>query len=61
MDIKEELGARVKRLEGFIEDKGLFSEKLKKAKRAQRNINAVIFLGSLITIAGIAIWALNTD
>ena len=61
MDIKEELDARIKRIEGFIEDRGLFSEKLKKAKKAQRSINATIFLGSLITIAGIAIWALNRD
>ena len=61
MDIKEELDARVKRLENFVEDRGLFSEKLKKAKKAQRNLNAAIFLGSLITVAGIAIWALNRD
>ncbi len=61
MDIKEELAARVKRLEGFIEDRGLFSEKLNKAKKAQRNINAAIFLGSLITVAGIVVWALNRD
>ncbi|MGM0532594.1 MAG: hypothetical protein ACQER7_14700 [Bacteroidota bacterium] len=61
MDIKEELEGRVKRLEGFIEDRGLFSDKLKKAKKAQRNLNATIFLGSLITIAGIAIWAMNRD
>ncbi len=61
MDIKEEFEARIKRIEGFIEDRGLFSEKLKKDKRAQRNISATIFLGSVITIAGIAIWALNRD
>lgn len=61
MDIKEELEGRIKRLEGFIEDRGLFSDKLKKAKKAQRNLNATIFLGSLITIAGIAIWAMNRD
>ena len=61
MDIKEEFEARIKRLEGFIEDKGLFSDKLKKAKKAQRNINATIFLGGLIAVAGIAIWAFNRD
>ncbi len=61
MDIKEELDARVKRLERFVEEKGLFSEKLTKAKRAQRNLNAAIFLGSLITVAGIAIWAITKD
>jgi hypothetical protein len=61
MDLREEFDARVKRLESFIEDKGFGSKQLKKAKRVQRNVNAVIFLGSLITVAGITIWALNRD
>ncbi len=61
MDIKEEFEARVKRLESFIEDKGFGSKQLKKARKVQRSINAVVFLGSLITVAGIMIWALNRD
>jgi hypothetical protein len=61
MDLREEFEARVKRLESFIEDKGFGSKQLKKAKKVQRSINAVVFLGSIITVAGIAIWALNRD
>lgn len=61
MDIREEFEGRVKRLESFIEDKGFGSKQLKKAKKVQRSINAVVFLGSIITVAGIAIWALNRD
>ncbi len=61
MDIKEEFETRVKRLEGFIEDKGLGSKQLKKARKVQRSINTVVFLGSVITVAGIMIWALNRD
>ncbi|MCC5930761.1 MAG: hypothetical protein JJU28_16070 [Cyclobacteriaceae bacterium] len=61
MDIKEEFEARVKRLESFIEDKGLGSKQLKKAKKLQRSLNGIIFLGSILTVAGITIWALNRD
>ena len=61
MDIREEFEARVKRLEDFVEDRGLGSKQLKKAKAAQRNVNAIVFMGSFITLAGIAIWALNRD
>ncbi len=60
-DVKEEFEARVKKLEGFIEDKGLMSKQLKKAKKVQRSINTVVFIGSLITLTGIAIWILNKD
>lgn len=61
MDIREEFEGRVKRLESFIEDKGFGSKQLKKARKVQRSINAVVFLGSIITVAGIAIWAFNRD
>ena len=61
MDIREEFDARVKRLESFIEDKGFGSRQLKKARKVQKSVNAAIFLGSLITLAGIAIWAMNRD
>lgn len=61
MDIKEEFEARVNRLEDFIEEKGFGAKQLKKAKKVQKNVNAVVFLGSLITLAGIVIWAINRD
>ncbi|TVQ92480.1 MAG: hypothetical protein EA393_03485 [Bacteroidetes bacterium] len=61
MDLREELEGRVKKLENFIEDKGFGSKQLKKAKKVQRSINAVVLLGSLITLAGVTIWILNRD
>jgi hypothetical protein len=61
MDIREEFEARVKRLENYIEEKGLGSKQLKKAKKVQRGMNTIVFLGSLITIAGIVIWKISKD
>jgi len=61
MDLREEFDARVKKLENFIEDKGLGAKQLKKAKKVQRSMNAVVLLGSLITLAGVTIWMLNRD
>ena len=59
MDVREELEARIKRLEDFIEERGLGSSPLKKAKRTQRNVNLGVALGSLLTVAGVTIWLLN--
>lgn len=61
MDIREEFETRVKRLESFVEEKGLGSKQLKKVKKIQRTINGVVLLGTIITVAGIAIWAVNRD
>ncbi len=61
MDLRQEYDARIKKLENFIEDKGFGSAQLKKARKIQRTVNASVFLGGLITIAGIAIWAMNRD
>jgi len=59
--IKEELEGRIKTLEDFIADKGIGSKQLTKAKKAQRNLNLAIFVGSLITIAGVTIWAMSSN
>ena len=63
MDIKrkakEELETRVQNLENFIADNGLGSSYVARAKRVQRNVNLTIAVGSVITIAGITVWALN--
>jgi ribosome-associated translation inhibitor RaiA len=59
--IKEELEARIRRLEDFIEERGLGSSRLTKAKKIQRKINIGIFLGSLVTVAGLTIWAITQD
>ncbi len=61
MDLREEFEGRVKKIENFIEDKGLGSKQLKKARKVQRRVNTMVFLGSLITVAGITIWALSRD
>lgn len=61
MDLKQEYEARIKKLEGFIETKGFGSKQLKKARKVQRTVNISVFLGSLITLAGLTIWALNKE
>lgn len=59
---KDELDKRVQKIENFITNRGLGSDKLNKAKRMQRNINLAVVLGGIITIAGITVWALtNSD
>jgi len=59
--IKEELEGKIKGLEDFIAENGIGSKQLSKVKKAQRNGNLAIFLGGLITIAGITIWAINRN
>ncbi len=59
MDLKEEFEARINKIERFIEDKGLGSKQLEKAKKVQRSLNAIAFLGGLITIAGVVIWSVS--
>ena len=59
--IKDELEGRIKKLENFVADKGIGSKQLEKAKHAQRNVNLAVFVGSLITIAGITVWALRSN
>ncbi|HKL31917.1 MAG TPA: hypothetical protein VJ919_05255 [Tangfeifania sp.] len=59
--VKTELEGRVKRIEDFIADRGLGSKQLQKARKAQRNINLAVFVGSLVTIAGITVWALSSN
>ncbi|MFB6320220.1 hypothetical protein [Saccharicrinis sp. FJH54] len=57
--IKKELEERIKKLEDIIAKKGVGSKQLKKARKAQRNINLAIIAGSLITITGITAWAIS--
>ncbi|MFP4469774.1 MAG: hypothetical protein ACLFPE_03780 [Bacteroidales bacterium] len=58
--VKTELEGRIRKIEDFIAEKGLGSKQLQKARRVQRNVNLAIFIGSLITIAGITFWALKS-
>lgn len=57
--VKERLEKRIKDLEDLIEEKGFGSHYLNRAKKVQRTINISIFVGSVITVAGIMVWLLN--
>ena len=57
--IKAELEGRIEKLENLIAEKGIGSKQLTKAKNVQRNVNLAVFIGGLITIAGITFWALS--
>jgi len=59
--VKTELEERVKKIEDFIAGRGLGSKQLQKARKAQRNVNLAVFVGSLVTIAGITVWALSSN
>ncbi|WP_069132886.1 hypothetical protein [Rhodohalobacter halophilus] len=51
-------------LERFIEEKGIGAEKLEKAKRAQRNLNIALLLGSaslLVGLSAIAVYKAMSD
>lgn len=55
---QEELNKRIDKLESLIADRGLGAKQLKKAQKAQRNLNLAIFTGGLVAMAG-ALWAVN--
>jgi len=59
--IKGELEGRIKNLEDFIAEKGIGSKQLSKAKKVQRDGNIALFVGGLVTIAGLAIWAIKRN
>ena len=58
---KEELDDRLNKIEEFIAKKGLGSNYLQKAQKTQRDINLVLVLGGIITIAGLALWMKGKD
>jgi len=55
---KTELDKRLQRVEDFIANKGVGSAYLSRAKRVQRNVNLGLFLGGMLTVAGLTAWAL---
>ena len=61
MDIREEFEERIEKLENIIAKKGIGSKQLNKARKVQRNVNLAIFVGSLITVTGIAVWAISRN
>ncbi|WP_373493663.1 hypothetical protein [Aquiflexum sp.] len=53
---KEELEARIDKIEAFIAKKGVGSTYLQKAQKKQRDLNLAIVLCGIITVAGLAFW-----
>ncbi len=58
---KENLQQRISDIENFINDKGLGSGYLNKAKKAQRNVNIALIAVGAITAVGLAAWALSKE
>ena len=63
MDITEkakgELEKRIKKVEDFIAERGVGSSYLERARKAQRNLNIAIVMASVVTLAGITVWAIS--
>jgi len=58
---KEELEERLEKIENFIAKKGLGSSYLQKAQKTQRDINLLLALGGVLTIAGLVLWMKMRD
>lgn len=58
---KEELEERLEKIENFIAKKGLGSTYLQKAQKTQRDINLILALGGILTIAGLVLWMKTRD
>lgn len=58
---KEELEERLEKIENFIAKKGLGSSHLQKAQKTQRDINLLLALGGVLTIAGLVLWMKMRD
>ena len=59
--IKAELEGRIKQLEDLIAKKGIGSKQLTKVRNTQRNVNLAVIVGSVITVAGITMWAISSS
>ncbi len=53
---KEEIEDRLDKIEDFIAKKGIGSSYLQKAHKTQRDINLLLALGGIITVAGLTLW-----
>jgi len=56
---KEEIETRLEKIENFIAHKGIGSSYLERAKKVQRNLNIAIVMASVVTLAGITVWAVS--
>jgi len=57
----EEIMERINKVEDFIAEKGLGSDYLDKARRAQRNVNLALVAVGTLTIAGLVTWAIGRN
>lgn len=57
--IERGLESRLEKVENFIANRGIGSSQLSRARRIQRNVNLAIAAGCVITVAGIAVWAIS--
>ena len=62
MELKEktrrELERRVEQLEDLIAEKGVGSEYLQRAERAQRDLNLALAIGSAAVVLGAVAWSI---
>lgn len=62
MDIKDktrkELEKRVDQIENLIATKGVGSNYLQRAERAQRDLNLALMIGSTAVVLGLTAWAI---
>ncbi|MFQ3214858.1 MAG: putative RND superfamily exporter protein [Marivirga sp.] len=58
---KDEIEYRIEAIEHFIEDKGVGSTYLTRAKKVQRNMNIALVLGGAITVIGLAVWMFSSS
>lgn len=58
---KEEIVRRIDELEKLIETRGVGSAQLQKAKRAQRDLNIGLMVGTAALVGGLTAWALLRD
>jgi cell division septum initiation protein DivIVA len=56
MDIREEAKKKKRELEELIAERGIGSQQLKKAQRAQRDLNLALALGSAAVLIGVSAW-----
>lgn len=58
---KQEIEDRIEKIEDFIAKKGLGSTYLQKARKTQRDINLILVLGGILTVAGLVLWMKTND
>ncbi|EOZ96576.1 hypothetical protein A33Q_2346 [Indibacter alkaliphilus LW1] len=53
---KDEIDARLDKIEDFIAKNGIGSKYLQKAKKTHRDVNLALAASSILAVVGIALW-----